>query len=95
VVVGTSLFQIVFVTAAITILHAVENKSVDVILALVLILSGVIGAQFGTKAGAKLKGEQMRFLLAGLVLLVCARFAWDLVIRPQELYSLGSLSGGR
>ena len=94
VVVGTSLFQIVFVTAATTLLHATLNKTVDIILALLLIMSGVIGAQFGTAAGAKLKAEQLRFLLAALVLAVGLRFAWDLVIKPDELYSISSLAGG-
>jgi hypothetical protein len=94
VVVGTSLFQIVFVTALTTILHSTENRSVDVLLALLLIVSGVIGAQFGAAAGAKLKGEQLRFLLAALVLLVCFRIAWDLVITPDELYSIAVSGGG-
>jgi hypothetical protein len=95
VVVGTSLFQIVFVTAVTTILHATENRGVDVILALMLIVSGVIGAQFGASAGGKLKGEQLRFLLAALVLLVCFRIGWDLVATPDELYSIGLMPGGQ
>jgi uncharacterized membrane protein YfcA len=95
VVVGTSLFQIVFVTAATTVLHSTENHSVDVVLALLLIVSGVIGAQFGAAAGGKLKGEQLRFLLAALVLLVCFRIGWDLVITPDELYSISDVIGGR
>ena len=90
VVVGTSLFQIVFVTAATTILHATENKNVDVILALILMVGGVIGAQFGAVAGEKLKGEQLRFLLAGLVLLVALRIGWSLVAEPGDLYSIAT-----
>jgi uncharacterized protein len=93
VVVGTSLFQIVFVTAATTIMHAGANKNVDIVLALLLIVSGVIGAQFGASAGAKLKGEQLRFLLAALVMLVCLRISWDLVVTPPELFSLASIMG--
>lgn len=93
VVVGTSLAQIVFVTATTTIMHATTNQSVDIVLAAVLILAGVIGAQFGTMAGAKLKGEQLRFLLAALVLLVCMRIGWDLVVTPAELFSLDVLAG--
>ncbi len=89
VVVGTSLFQIVFVTAATTILHATQNYTVDIILALLLMVGGVIGAQFGVASGEKLKGEQLRFLLAALVLLVCLRIAWDLVIDPGALFSIG------
>ncbi len=95
VVVGTSLFQIVFVTAATTLLHATLNSSVDIVLGMLLIVSGVIGAQFGATAGARLKAEQLRFLLAALVMLVCLRFALDLVIEPNELYSLASMEGGR
>ncbi|MEQ1713980.1 MAG: sulfite exporter TauE/SafE family protein [Hyphomicrobium sp.] len=94
VVVGTSLFQITFVTAVTTVLHATQNHTVDIVLALLLMIGGVIGAQFGTVAGEKLKGEQLRFLLAALVLLVCLRLGWDLVVRPNELYSLSSMAGG-
>jgi len=94
VVVGTSLFQILFVTEATTIMHAVQNYTVDIVLALLLMIGGVIGAQFGAVAGEKLKGEQLRFLLAGLVLLVCLRVAWNLVVMPSELYSLSSVVGG-
>lgn len=94
VVIGTSLFQIVFVMAATTFLQAIQNKTVDVVLALLLIVGGVIGAQIGAAAGARLKGEQLRFLLALLVLLVCLRIGWDLVTRPTELYSIGPVIGG-
>ena len=91
VVVGTSLFQITFVTAATTILHATQNQTVDATLALLLIVGGVIGAQFGALAGQRLKGEQLRFLLAGIVLLVALRLAWSLVVHPGELFSLTAL----
>jgi len=94
VVIGTSLFQIVFVMAATTFLQAIQNKTVDVVLALVLIIGGVIGAQFGAAAGGRLKGEQLRFLLAALVLLVGLRIGWDLITQPTELYSIGPVIGG-
>ena len=94
VVVGTSLFQIVFVTAVTTILHATQNQTVDIILALQLMVGGVIGAQFGAIAGQKLRGEQLRFLLAGLVLLVCLRMAWSLISRPHDLYTISAVFGG-
>jgi len=94
VVVGTSLFQIVFVTAATTILHATQNQTVDIVLALLLMIGGVIGAQFGVVAGEKLKGEQLRFLLAALVLGVCLRMAWGLIATPSELFSIGPVFGG-
>jgi len=93
VVIGTSLFQIVFVMAATTVLQALQNKTVDVVLAVVLIVGGVVGAQFGVVAGRRLKGEQLRFLLAALVVLVCLRMAWDLVAPPNEIYSIGPLLG--
>jgi uncharacterized membrane protein YfcA len=93
VVIGTSLFQIVFLTAGTTILHASQNQTVDVVLALLLMVGGVLGAQFGTFAGVKLKAEQLRFLLAALVLMVGVRFAWQLITEPRDLYSL-SASGG-
>jgi uncharacterized membrane protein YfcA len=94
VVVGTSLFQIVFVTAATTIMHATQNHTVDIVLALLLMIGGVIGAQFGAVAGEKLKGEQLRALLAGLVLLVCLRIAWGLIVTPDEIYSISEVLGG-
>ena len=94
VVIGTSLFQIVFVTAATTILHAHQNQTVDIVLAVVLMVGGVIGAQFGAVAGEKLRGEQLRFLLALLVLLVGLRMAWSLVATPGEIYSLSTGTGG-
>jgi len=94
VVIGTSLFQIVFVMAVTTLLQAMQNKTVDVVLAMLLIVGGVIGAQLGVIAGARLKGEQLRFLLAALVLLVCLRIAWELIVRPGEIYSIGPLLGG-
>ncbi|MEO1207084.1 MAG: sulfite exporter TauE/SafE family protein [Pseudomonadota bacterium] len=95
VVVGTSLFQIVFVTALTTVLHATNNYTVDIVLALLLMIGGVIGAQFGAVAGQKLKGEQLRFLLAALVLLVCLRVAYGLIVTPIDLYSITPvLSGG-
>lgn len=94
VVIGTSLFQIVFVMAVTTLLQAMQNKAVDVVLALVLIVGGVVGAQFGAAAGGRLKGEQLRFMLAALVLLVCLRIGWDLMAKPTEIYSIGPVLGG-
>src|SRR5918996_123010 len=92
VVVGTSLFQISFVTAVTTWLHAVNNYTVDVVLALALIVGGVIGAQFGSSAGAHLRGEQLRILLALIVLAVCTKLGYDLIALPEDLYSLGMVS---
>jgi uncharacterized membrane protein YfcA len=89
VVIGTSLFQIIFVAAFTTMMHAITNQTVDIVLALLLLIGGVIGAQFGTRIGMKLKAEQLRILLAGLVLLVCLKLAFDLLIEPSELFSIG------
>ena len=90
VVVGTSLFQIIFVTAFTTLLHATTNYTVDVMLAVLLLVGGVIGAQFGAIIGARLKAEQLRILLALMVLAVCAKLALDLLIQPTELFSIGT-----
>ncbi len=92
VVVGTSLFQILFVTALVTVLHAVNNQTVDFILALILLLGGVIGVQLGIQFGNKLRGEQLRALLGAIVLAVCAKLAFDLFAVPADLYTL-SLDG--
>jgi len=88
VVVGTSLFQIIFVTANTTFLQAAMNQTVDVVLALLLILGGVVGAQTGARIGAKLKSEQLRILLALLVLVVCGKLAYDLVATPSDVFTL-------
>jgi len=93
VVVGTSLYQIIFVTAFTTLLHATTNYTVDVALAVLLLVGGVIGAQIGTQIGTRLKAEQLRILLAIMVLMVCGKLALDLLIQPGELYSVGSAGG--
>lgn len=88
VVVGTSLFQIIFTTGFTTVAHAVTSHSVDILLAFFLIVGGVFGAQLGTVIGAKLRGEQLRVLLALIVLAVCAKVAMDLLVAPTEPYSI-------
>ncbi len=88
VVMGTSLFQIIIVTAAVTVLQATTNFSVDIMLALFLILGGVVGAQFGVRIGARLRGEQLRLLLALLVLAVGLRLFIGLVVRPDDPFSV-------
>ncbi|MBP5857186.1 sulfite exporter TauE/SafE family protein [Marivibrio halodurans] len=93
VVIGTSLFQILFVTANATFLQATLNQTVDVVLAMLLLVGGVIGAQVGTKLGAKLRGEQLRGLLAAMVLAVCGKLLFDLVLTPDDVYSLGLTLG--
>lgn len=88
VVVGTSLFQIIFTTAYTTIVQAATNYSVDIVLAFVLMVAGVIGAQYGVRVGQKLRGEQLRALLGLLVLAVGVRLAIELVVTPDDFYSL-------
>jgi uncharacterized membrane protein YfcA len=88
VVVGTSLYQIIFLTAFTTLLHATTNYTVDIVLAVLLLIGGVVGAQFGAMIGSRLKAEQLRILLALLVLLVCLKLALDLGVKPLDLYSL-------
>ncbi len=91
VVVGTSLFQIIFVTGFATLMHATTTYSVDVVLAMFLLVGGVLGAQLGTRIGAQMKAEQLRILLALLVLSVCLKLGLDLVLRPAEPYSVTML----
>ncbi len=93
VVIGTSLFQIIFVTAYTTIIQSTTNQTVDIVLAVILMVGGVIGAQFGAAAGHKLKGEQLRALLGLLVLAICLRLAYDLVITPDDLFTTISSFG--
>jgi uncharacterized membrane protein YfcA len=87
-VIGTSLFQIIFVTANITILQSVQTQTVDFVLAGLLLLGAVIGAQFGARVGALLRGEQLRGLLALIVLAVCLKLFFDLVITPEDVFSV-------
>ncbi|HMF69164.1 MAG TPA: sulfite exporter TauE/SafE family protein [Phyllobacterium sp.] len=88
VVIGTSLYQIVFVTAFTTVMQATTNQSVDIVLAMLLMTGGVIGAQYGARVGQKLRGEQLRALLAMLVLAVGLRLAIELFVTPDDLYSI-------
>ena len=91
VVIGTSLFQIIFVTGFTTVVHAVNSHTVDMMLALLLIAGGVVGAQIGTLVGVKLRAEQLRILLAVMVLAVAIKIAFDLLLQPTELYSVAPL----
>ncbi len=93
VVVGTSLFQIMFVTGLAAIMHATLNQTVDIVLAMLLLIGGVLGAQVGVRVGHKLRGEQLRALLALMVIAVCLRLAWDLVATPDDLFTVMIGSG--
>jgi len=86
-VIGTSLLQVVAMMAATTILHAVQSQSVDIMLAFCLMVGGTVGAQFGASAGKYLRGEQLRALLALLVLGVAIRFGLSLILSPSDTYS--------
>ncbi len=88
VVVGTSQFQILFVTAATTILHAYSDRTVDIVLAFLLVAGGSVGVQFGVKAGSHLRGEELRALLGILVVGVALRLLAGLVTAPEDLYSI-------
>lgn len=88
VVVGTSLFQIIFVTSLTTVFHSVNTQTVDILLALLLLIGAVIGAQVGVRVGLKLKGEQLRALLALMVLAVCVKMAFGLIIEPDDLFTV-------
>lgn len=92
VVIGTSLFQIVFVTALTGVMHSVENQAVDMMLGLLLVIGGVVGAQYGVRAAMRLKGEHLRALLALIVLLMGLRLGWDLVTTPPDLFSISDLA---
>ncbi|MDP2732235.1 MAG: sulfite exporter TauE/SafE family protein [Hoeflea sp.] len=94
VVIGTSLFQIIFVTAYTTVVQAATNFSVDIVLAALLMSAGVIGAQYGVRVGQKMRGEQLRAGLALLVLGVGIRLGFGLVLEPDEVYSVVSGSFG-
>jgi uncharacterized membrane protein YfcA len=93
VVVGTSLFQIIFVSAYTTLIQATANNTVDVVLAVCLMIGGVAGAQYGANAGQKIRGEQLRALLAILVLAVGLRLAYGLFVTPDSIYTFGAIGG--
>ena len=88
VVIGTSQFQILFVTAAATILHAASDQTVDIVLAFLLVAGGVVGVQMGVRVGSQMRGEQLRALLAVLVVAVALRLLVGLVQTPEDIYSI-------
>lgn len=88
VVVGTSLFQILFVTIAATMMHSLTTKAVDIVLAVFLLIGSVVGAQIGARLAQRMKPENLRLLLAGIVLLVAIRMALGLGWQPDEIYTV-------
>jgi uncharacterized membrane protein YfcA len=91
VVVGTSLFQILFVTMATTMMHALTTKAVDIVLAAFLLLGSVSGAQVGAQIAQRVPAEKLRFVLAAVVLLVALRMTLGLIWQPDEIYSVAPL----
>lgn len=91
VVVGTSLFQILFVTMVTTMTHALTTKAVDIVLAGLLLLGSVMGAQFGTQIALKLKPEVLRLILAAIVIAVALRMLYGLGVQPDEIYTVAPL----
>ncbi len=95
VVIGTSLFQILFVAALTSFLQAVQNQTVDMVLAGILILGSVVGAQIGARFTSKIPAEELRALLALIVVSVCLKLAWDLTSTPADLFVLIDAQGGQ
>jgi hypothetical protein len=95
VVIGTSMVLTLITMAAATVLHSATNHLVDVVLALILMVGGVIGAQFGARAGQQMAADRLRLLLGILVVGVGLRFAFDLVVRPPDLYSIRLMEDSR
>lgn len=93
-VIGTAMVLTLVTMAGATVMHAVTNQMVDAVLAFILMVGGVVGAQFGARAGQNMPGERLRLLLGGLVLMVGLRFAYQLVVRPDDLYSIRVMTGG-
>lgn len=93
-VVGTSLFQIIFISSVVTVMHSVSTQSVDMLLASILIIGGVVGAQFGSRISLKIPAIKLRFALSILILLVCLRLAGGLFIEPNNIYSLTPVEEG-
>ena len=90
-VIGTSMVLTLVTMASATVMHASTNHLVDAVLALILMIGGVIGAQFGARAGQNMRGERLRLLLGLLILAVGMRFAFQLVVQPDDLYSIRML----
>ena len=91
-VIGTSLFQIIFITAVVTLLHATTTFALDAVLAVILIISSVVGAQIGVITANKLRGEDLRALLAIIVLVVAAQIAAELFIQPDDLFNFSHMA---
>jgi uncharacterized protein len=94
VAVGTDLFQIVITTANVTLQQAITNKNVDLVLAMILLIGSTLGAQLGARVGRRLRGEQIRVLLAGIVLIFAVKFVVDLLLRPDNLIAVAGGQGG-
>jgi len=92
-VIGTSMVLTLITMASATVMHSVTNHLVDAVLALILMVGGVIGAQFGARAGQNMRGERLRLLLGLLVLAVGLRFAYEVIVQPGDLYTIREIGG--
>jgi uncharacterized membrane protein YfcA len=92
-VIGTSMVLTLITMASATLMHAATNHLVDAVLALILMIGGVVGAQFGARAGQNMRGERLRLLLGLLVLAVGLRFAYQVIVQPGDLYSIRLIGG--
>ncbi len=90
--IGTSQFQMFIVASMATVMHAAIDHTVDIVLALILVVGSAVGAQFGARAGAKLKAEELRIALALLIIAIAVRLFFELVIRPNDIYSILQVS---
>jgi hypothetical protein len=93
-VIGTSMVLTLVTMASATVMHAATNHQVDAVLALILMVGGVVGAQFGTRTGQKMRGERLRLLLGVLVFAVGLRFSYQLVLQPDDLFSIRHVGDG-
>jgi uncharacterized protein len=93
-VIGTSMVLTLITMASATVMHAATNHLVDAVLAVLLMIGGVVGAQFGARAGHRMRDERLRLLLGVLVLLVGLRFAYDMVVPPEDIFSLRYVRSG-
>ncbi len=93
-VIGTSMVLTLVTMASATVMHAATNHLVDAVLALILMVGGVIGAQFGARTGQRMRGERLRLLLGLLVFAVGLRFAYELVVQPDDLFSIRHIRNG-
>ena len=92
VVVGTSLFMVIFVTANVTFLQSWQYQTVDIVLTLIMLVGGVVGAQLGARTAPRIPADKLRVMLALMVLAVGAKMLWDLTIAPEDPYFIDAMT---